>query len=261
MTPVVLLHASASSSAQWRFLSAALSASHVVAAPDLVGYGTTPPWRGPGAFRLEDEAVHVRRLVRLLGQPADLVGHSYGGAVALHVARTSPELVRRLVLIEPVAFHLLRDGDAIDRAGLREFAALAIEVRRSDDAGAAQRFVDYWNGEGAWARVPAEKRAPVIAAIPKLRLEIEAALGEPATLASLKTVRAPVLLLQGGLTQLSTRCVAHRLAHALPDVVHRVIRGAGHMLPLTHRDEVNAPIVAYLRAALPRADRPLRAAA
>lgn len=248
MTPVVLLHASASSSAQWRSLGAALSATHTVAAPDLIGYGTTPPWRGPGEFRLAEEAVHVRRLIRQLGQPAHLVGHSYGGAVALHIARTSPELVRRLVLIEPVAFHLLRDGDAIDREGLREFSGMAVEaMRRSPEEGAAF-FVDYWNGEGAWARTPAEKRAPVIAALPKLRLEIEAVLGDPATLADLKTLRAPALLLQGGLTRLSARCVSHRLAHGLPDVEHRVVRGAGHMLPLTHREEVNARVAAHLRA-------------
>ncbi|HYD55292.1 MAG TPA: alpha/beta fold hydrolase [Burkholderiales bacterium] len=253
MTPVMLLHASASSSAQWRSLCAALEAKHHVVAPDLVGYGTTPPWQGTGAFRLADEAVQLRRLIRQLGEPVHLVGHSYGGAVALHVARTSPELVRRLVLIEPVAFHLLRDGDAIDLEGLREFSAAAQRVRAAPDPQAAARvFVDYWNGAGAWDRTPPEKRKPVVAALPKLRLELDAALGEPATLADLKALRPPVLLLQGGLTQLSTRCVCHRLARSLPDVALHVVRGAGHMLPLTHRDEVNALVASFIGTEVPR---------
>lgn len=65
----------------------------------------------------------------------------------------------------------------------------------------------------------------------------------------MRHVRQPVLLLQGGLTQLSARCVSQRLAVALPYVSHRVLRGAGHMLPLTHRDEVNRLVLAHLGSA------------
>jgi pimeloyl-ACP methyl ester carboxylesterase len=43
--------------------------------------------------------------------------------------------------------------------------------------------------------------------------------------------------------------VCKRLRDALPAVQFRVVQGAGHMLPITHRDEVNALIVAYLEAA------------
>ncbi len=260
MSPAVLLHASASSGAQWKSLAGALAARDVLA-PDLLGYGATPAPAVEGEFRLAEEAAALRPRLRALGAAVDLVGHSYGGAIALHLARTSPELVRRLVLIEPVAFHLLREGDAIDVAGYREFADTAAGVRRAAAAGAseaaAELFVDYWNGAGAWSALPPERRAPVLAALPKLGLEIDAVLGEPATLRDLRRIDRPVLLIQGGQTRLSTRCVCHRLAHALSDVEHRVVRGAGHMLPLTHRDEVNGLVVAFLGAQ----SRPARQAA
>jgi pimeloyl-ACP methyl ester carboxylesterase len=242
----VLLHASASSGAQWRSLAAALSGRYRVEAPNLIGYAPGTAWPGARPLTLEDEAARVRELIGRDG-PVDLVGHSYGGAVALHLARTSPALVRKLVLIEPVAFHVLRGGDASDAAGLREFASKADEVRNAFDPEAGARlFIDYWNGAGAWDRLPAERRAPVVAALPKLALEIEAVLGEAAGIAEMRQVRQPVLLLQGGLTQLSARCVSHRLARALPCVSFRVVRGAGHMLPLSHREAVNRLVSEHL---------------
>ncbi|HWA36620.1 MAG TPA: alpha/beta fold hydrolase [Burkholderiales bacterium] len=250
MTAAVLLHASASSSAQWRSLAGALAGSREVAAPDLRGYGNTPRWAGVGPFRLADEAAPLLALLDRLDAPVDLIGHSYGGAVALHLARTRPQAVRKLVLIEPVAFHLLRDGDEADAAGLKEFAGTAAAVRKAfaigqqDEAG--RIFIDYWNGEGAWSRLAPEKRAPVVAALPKLAQEIEAVLGDPAGARDMRRIHAPVLLLQGAETRLSARRVAQRLVRALPCVSHRVVPGAGHMLPLTHRDEVNRRVLEHL---------------
>jgi pimeloyl-ACP methyl ester carboxylesterase len=236
----VLLHASTSSGAQWRSLAAALAGRYRVHTPNFDASGPRPS-------TLEAEAAPIRRLIEAQGEPVHLVGHSYGGAVALHLARTSPALVRKLVLIEPVAFHILRDGDPIDAQGLHEFASTADAVRNAFDPEAAARiFIDYWNGPGSWDRTPAEKQAAVTAALPRLHGEIEAVLGEPAGLREMRFVRQPVLLVQGGLTRLSTRCVSHGLAMTLPVVSHRVVRGAGHMLPLTHRDEVNSLVAAHL---------------
>ena len=94
--------------------------------------------------------------------PIHLVGHSYGGAVALRFAMQQPERLRSLVLIEPVAFHLLRDeapdpanrhlfGEVTELAGLVSPAPLP----SGDYRCAMARFVDYWNGEGAWLRIEA----------------------------------------------------------------------------------------------------------
>src|SRR6185503_3141479 len=60
---------------------------------------------------LGQEAALVRALLDRYDGPAHLVGHSYGGAVALNVAHSRGAMLRSLTLIEPVAFHLLRDGN------------------------------------------------------------------------------------------------------------------------------------------------------
>jgi pimeloyl-ACP methyl ester carboxylesterase len=252
MEPVVLLHCSGSSGAQWRALTARLGARYRVLAPDLIGYGAGGPWCGRGEFSLAHEAAAVRSLLGRVGAPVHLVGHSYGGAVALHIARTRPELLRSLTLIEPSAFHLLRNGDATDAAALREIKAVAAEAGAAlivgDYGRGFSRFVDYWSGPGSWADLPAEKRALLAPQLAKVVLDFHALFAEPAELEDVCDIALPTLLVQGGCTALPSRCICARLRTALPDAAFRVVQGAGHMLPLTHRDQVNAFVAAHIEA-------------
>ena len=142
--PVVLLHSSGSSSAQWRALAERLGDRYRVIAPDLYGYGGTAHWPGGRPFHLECEAEIVLALLERVNDRAHLVGHSYGGAVALHVAGSRCDLLRSLTLIEPVAFNLLRKSDA---PALTEITDVAQSVARAVACGeyvaGFGRFVDY----------------------------------------------------------------------------------------------------------------------
>ena len=124
--PVVLLHSSANSGAQWRALRADTEARYRVLALDLYGYGGTDPWPGHRALTLADEAALAEALIERCDAPVHLIGHSYGGAVALRVALHRPESIATLTLIEPTAFNLLRDGGENERAllGISPFLAL-----------------------------------------------------------------------------------------------------------------------------------------
>jgi len=244
METVVLLHSSASSGAQWRALVAQLSGRYRVVAPDLYGYGATPNWPGRGAFSLAHEAEIVHALIGDAGEPAHLVGHSYGGAVALHVARLRGERVRSLVLIEPVAFHLLTD--------IFEINALAESVARAvacgDYFGGCRSFIDYWSGPGSWAALPAAKRDAMAPRLAKVALDFHAAFDEPAGVDDFRRMAVPTLLVQGAHSPQPTRRICELLAGALPDAWVKTIDGAGHMAPLTHRDAVNAVITAHLES-------------
>jgi pimeloyl-ACP methyl ester carboxylesterase len=250
--PVILLHCSGGSGAQWRALAEALAPEMRTLAPDLHGYGRSGGWPGePRDFRLADEAAAVLALLARLDEPAHLVGHSYGGAVALHVAHRRPQAVRSLAVIEPVALHLLAQ-DPADAATLHEIRAVADDVRAALAAGALEagyaRFVDYWSGPGAWNALPASKRDALAALLPKVALDFQAVFGDPAGLADFRALELPALVLQGGDTRAPVRRICERLAATLPDVRRKVIAGAGHMLPLTHRAEVEALLLAHLRA-------------
>jgi pimeloyl-ACP methyl ester carboxylesterase len=262
--PIVLLHCSGSSGAQWRTLAPLLGARYRVMTPDLIGYGAAAPWSGRGGFSLAQEAAAVRSLLGRLDEPAHLVGHSYGGAVALHIARTRPERVRSLTLVEPSAFHLLRNGDATDLAALREIMSVAADASAAlaigDYSGGLGRFVDYWSGPGSWAEMAPEKRAAFAPQLAKVVLDFHALFSEPAGIEDVCDIALPTLLVQGGCTTLPSRCVCARLRMALPEATFRVVQGAGHMLPVTHRDQVNALIADHVQANSPTAfdSRPAR---
>jgi pimeloyl-ACP methyl ester carboxylesterase len=266
--PVVLLHGTGASGSQWRRLAAELSDRFRVVAPDLCGCGGSGPWQGKGEISLAAEAALVAVLIERLGQPVHLVGHSFGGAVALRLAQDRPDLIKSLVLIEPVAFHLLRAGDAIDAQAFDEIsqvaAGVASAVACGDFQGGFGRFVDYWSGEGAWATVPAEKRGAMAQRLGKVALDFWSALNDPARLRDLAGLDLPTLVIRGGISPLPVRRVAWHLGRTLRRAQLETIERAGHMAPLTHAADVNALVTAHLaRLALraPHVSRSVPAAA
>jgi pimeloyl-ACP methyl ester carboxylesterase len=245
--PVVLLHSSGSSGAQWRALAQRLAERYTVMAPDFYGYGGTAHWPGCRPFHLECEAEIVLALLGRAGRRAHLVGHSYGGAVALHVAGLRRDLLRSLTLIEPVAFHLLRGTDASALAEIVQLAeSVASATARGEYLAAFGRFIDYWNGPEAWREVPADKRCAMAARLPKIALDFHATLNEPARLEDFRSMSVPTLLLHGTSSPWPARRICDLLERILPEARLETIGGAGHMAPLTHRDLVNATVIAHL---------------
>lgn len=99
--PLVLLHGVGTQRVIWRRVRPLLAARRRVVTLDLPGFGEAAP-AGEG-FELAAVAERVGQELDAagVGSPFDLVGHSLGGAVALSLARSSPDLVRRLVLVAP----------------------------------------------------------------------------------------------------------------------------------------------------------------
>lgn len=96
---------------RWQVLSGALPELRLVAV-DLRGHGRspwTPPW---GIEQHVDDTLATLDALGLDRVP--VIGHSFGGAVALHLARTSPQRVSRLVLLDPALG--LDAGTVLERA-------------------------------------------------------------------------------------------------------------------------------------------------
>lgn len=117
-SPVLLIHGSGpgvSAWANWRLTIPELARHHRVVAPDMVGFGFSE--RPPGVRY--DMDTWVRQLVGLLDAldiaQADIVGNSFGGALALAVAIRHPGRVGRMVLMGStgVPFELTPGLDAV----------------------------------------------------------------------------------------------------------------------------------------------------
>ena len=133
-------------------------------AVDLYGSGKSPDWPADRPLTLADEVALLEPIFGSVGDRFHLIGHSYGGAVALKAALAGPGRLRSLVLFEPVLFALLNADDPAQPAA-REITAVRDDTIAAVDRGdldtAGARFVDYWTGAGAWASMPDERRRPV----------------------------------------------------------------------------------------------------
>ena len=95
---VVLIHGLAGSSRSWKDVMPTLSQTNDVIAPDLMGHGESA--KPMGDYSLGSHASGLRDLLVTLGVPsATVVGHSFGGGVAMQLAYQHPELCDRLVLL------------------------------------------------------------------------------------------------------------------------------------------------------------------
>ena len=248
-TRVVCLHASGSSSAQWKPLMERLADRFRLLAIDLYGSGRTPQWHGSQALTLADEVALLEPALSTANEPFHLIGHSYGAAVALKTALTCGRKLRSLVIFEPVFISVLLKEHP-RHPGALEIMAARRGVREAADAGnaeaSAQRFVDYWGGNGSWAQIPQARRPAALQALAGLDAQWDALLGEPTKLAAFAGLEVPTLLMVGACSPASSRAVAALLAGTLPNVRVMEIDGVGHMGPITHAEQINAAIESFL---------------
>jgi pimeloyl-ACP methyl ester carboxylesterase len=247
---VVLLHCTMSSKNQWRALAAELESRYRVVALDLYGYGDTPMPANTADFTLLDEADLVAALLDQILPPEEavhLVGHSYGGAVALHFCHSFPSRVRSLTAFEPVAFHLL-SGDDPALAGVREMMAQLNALMEAGLPGEAVRvFLDFWSGPGTFASYPPRLQKDFTARAEKLLLDFRALTHTAVTAEDYRNLPLPVTLLAGRSSKAPALRVSEVLAEILPNC-SRVWVDTGHMGPLTDPDAVNVIIKEALAA-------------
>lgn len=246
--PVVLVPCSTGSPRQWRALVDDLAGFEAVCV-ELVGHGDCGPGGVAGHVSLDDEVENLAETVDDRA-PIHLVGHSYGGAVALTFAMRFPERVRSLALFEPSCFHLLRWAAPEGDAALSEIAMLADAVAGAVSSGdrdaAMAMFIDYWSGPGAWESMTESARRRIVGLAPLVVDHFRSLLGNDTRIDAYRRLTVPTLILGGTRSPRPARAVARRLAEALPDARHRTIRDAGHMAPVTHAADVNSHVVAHV---------------
>ena len=246
--PVVLLHSSVSGNRQWKALIADLRDRHRVLAINLLGYGTTPPWTGDRPQRLTDQAALVHAVLADVDGPAALVGHSFGGAVAMRAAVELGDRVRALVLLEPNPVGLLARAGRTE--AFAEACALRDDVQRHGDAGewgeVAPRFADYWLGDGTWDAMPDSRRTAFVTALPPNRHEWDAVTDPDLMLDDLSPGDVATLLVYDPATRRPIRELVEVLAEARPEWHVHALAGGGHMAPLVRPDLVNPVVTSFL---------------
>jgi pimeloyl-ACP methyl ester carboxylesterase len=251
---LVLLHGQPGSPADWQQVAARLPAQLHAVAADRPGYGSSQ--LPPGGFAVNARAVlddlDSRGITR-----AVLVGHSYGGGVALAAASLAPGRVEAVVLLASVGPACVTGWDRLLAApGAGQLCALVAWrltpwMARARLAGIARRrgrplgpdeHVNWqvW-GHAGYAHRPLWRT---------FLTEQRALLRELGALEdAIASVRAPVLVLADPRDTVVPFETARRLARALPDARLQLVEGTGHHLPRRAPQAVADAIAAFLAAA------------
>lgn len=249
--PAILLHSGGLSGKQWRRAVAELRDAFFVLVPDGLGMGASPAWPVDVPFHFSQDVDQLLALLRTLAQPAHLVGHSYGGLLALCAARSAPTLVRSLALYEPASFGVLAVAgdpafaDVLDLAGRHKNSPRTPQW--SSDW--LRSFVDFWNSPGAWDALSAESRADYLRIHHKLEREVDTLLADRTSAADFGRIDQPTVLMVGERSPRAARHVVDQLVFAMPNAALEIVAHAGHLGPLTHARRVAARIAGHLHAA------------
>ena len=248
---VLLLHSTAAGNKQWKKLIEELSPSFKLIAPNLFGYGTTPEWKSDQQQKLSDHVDLLNRFFNMTDK-LSVIGHSFGGSVAMMAARRFPKKINRLILIEPNPFYLLASHSLHN--AYQEAKLLRDIIKVNGAAGqwesAAAYFADYWNGSGAWDSLDPQRSDKFIRAIKPNFHEWDCVMNETVSIAEWKSnLPENTEFLFSDQTVKSISALAYLFQNHIPEWSYRVYTGAGHMAPLTHPQIINPILEKILNGA------------
>jgi pimeloyl-ACP methyl ester carboxylesterase len=249
-TPLILVHGATADHTTWRTSGPLLAEHHRLVEMDRRGRGASGDGPPGELYSIEREFDDLAAVARALADEAapggvDVVGHSYGGGVALGAALRT-DVIRRVVCYEgappaPGAGYQDEDAGALRRVEALVAAgdpdeALATFMR--EIVGMPEDELAAFRANPIWPR----RAAAVDTTIRELRAEVEPAAG----LEALGAVRQPVLPILGGASAepfaAATRALDERLRNGRVVTIH----GARHAAHHSHREAFVAAVEAFL---------------
>jgi pimeloyl-ACP methyl ester carboxylesterase len=218
--PVVLVHGSVvGADRTWR-RQRALAESWTLLLPDRPGFGASPPLER-GDFEAEAPLV-----AELLEAGAHLVGHSYGGVIALLAAARRPEAVRSLTVSEPGSLGVARGNPAVD-----EMIEQGRELYRHRDAISSQAFLAMFREGAHSANETPEELPDWLEHGARMLVEERPSWEAEVPVAALREAGFPILVVSGGHSE-AFDAVCDSLAEQV-GAERAVITGRGHTIPST----------------------------
>jgi pimeloyl-ACP methyl ester carboxylesterase len=257
---VVLVPGSCSTGAAWRPVIAAWNGRFRCVTTSLLGYGGTAERRTAGDPSIAYETDVLESVIRRAGGGVHLVGHSFGGLVALAVALRKRVSLASLVIVEAPAAELLRGCgevelyDAFQAMTDSYFARFA-----SGNADAIAEMIDFYGGAGTFASWPQRLRGYAMETTPVNILDWASAYGFPLSAESLAAVDLPVLVIRGGASHPAVQRANALLRAHVSGAALATVDGAAHFMIATHADAVAKLIAEHVHCAEP-GELPLRPA-
>jgi pimeloyl-ACP methyl ester carboxylesterase len=143
---------------------------------------------------------------------------------------------------------LRQSGEDELYAAAKNMSDAYILAYRNGEPEAARRVIDFWTGEGTFAKLPPKMRDYAVQTTPANVIDWPAMFGFRAPLSDYAKLDLPVLLIHGDRSHPSLHRIASLLAATIPNAKLEKIADASHLLIGTHPQEIAALIAAHVRA-------------
>jgi pimeloyl-ACP methyl ester carboxylesterase len=230
--PLVLIHGDFNDGpGAWSRQIASLAAHHRLLVVDRRGHGASP--REPRPYTIAGDADDILDAVNRAGVDRfHLAGHSYGGLVAIEIARKAARRVRSLHLIEPPYLALLPDDPEISR-----LIDCGLEIQRHAAEWGAERtaeaFFSMLAGEQAVQKMQTSPGWPSVVNEATRISDAEYPSLYPATAIEDLQLSVPVKVYSGGRSHAGLQAVAARIAELIPLAEYVVIPNGTHAVQYT----------------------------
>ncbi len=243
--PLLLLHAGVADSRMWDPQVEEFSKPRFVIRCDLRGFGRSAI--APGMFSHHEDVVALLRYLEI--DRVEVIGASFGGAVALSLALAHPEMVTALVLVDPAL-----GGYEFESAEVQAFfAAEESALARGDPVAATELNLKMWvDGD---RRDAGEVQGTVRELVREMQLNncsrpavsdaIEIDLQPPA-MDQLDRITVPTLVLVGEHDVAEFRHIAKLIAGKIPGARHEIIPGTAHLPSMEEPEQFNRIVLAFL---------------
>jgi pimeloyl-ACP methyl ester carboxylesterase len=247
---IVLVPGSCSTGAAWRPVTATWNGQFRCVTTSLLGYGGTVERRTASDPNISHEAEILESVVCKTGSRVHLVGHSFGGLVALAVALRNRVPLASLVILEAPAPEVLQGRG--EHQHYRAFCQMTEAYFAAFDGGNAEAIatmIDFYGGAGTYASWPPRVRAYAVETTAVNILDWATAYGFALSAASLTAVQTPTLVICGGASHPAVQCANMLLSECISGAAFATIDRAAHFMIATHPNDVGRLIAQHVSRA------------
>ena len=237
---IIILCSTGLDSRQWKDVFELLSDRRLIILHYL-GYHPSEKWNNENPPDINIDYLAAELLLTNESGSVDLLGHSYGGFIALKLAVKYPKKIRKIALHEPIAWGCL---DYTEKDDLKDDFGNVVETFFTEGLSIEdflEDFVDYWNEPGTWENMSESRKDNWRVLQPKILAEVRLLCYDKTPPEYWKKVNSPVFITVSRETPPHQFEVCQILCSLIPNVSLKYVPG-GHMGILT-RSKIVLPLL------------------
>ena len=238
-TPIVFIHGSYATTSTWKKMIERLAVNHRCITIKLPGHGGTPEPKDFSKPTIETELEILSQVIsEVTNEPVHLVGHSFGGVVALAQALKGGLSLSQVTLFEPVAVWVLKriQDDAMSLNVDSFLSKYRHDVSKKVTYACGQ-VIDFWNGDGAFEALPEYIKNGMEALTENNIRHWDVNVAISSNLMDLQACTVPIRLVCGSNSNPVAHAISDHLNKQIPTSKRYTIEGASHSLVTSHANK------------------------